>query len=130
MVTDTFDGRSIFFLKKKKHLSFPTPFGTTVAVHSTALATTGQLARLQGCWGLRGFAVESAIARICREGGARVSMNVFVRDLVLGPFNHLDGRRLEVVADGLSLFGGAQLANDTTLVSALRRDGKGRRSQS
>ena len=35
-----------------------------------------------------------------------MSMNVFVRDLDLGPFNHLDGRRLEVVTDGLSLFGG------------------------
>ena len=34
-----------------------------------------------------------------------------------------DGRRLEVVADGLPLFGGAQLAIDTTLVCALRRDG-------
>ena len=33
--------------------------------------------------GRRGFAVESAIARICREGGARVSTNVFVRDLDL-----------------------------------------------
>ena len=55
-----------------------------------------------------------------------MSMNVFVRDLDLGPFNHLDGRRLEVVADGLSLFGGAQLAFDTTLVSALRRDGTAR----
>ena len=76
--------------------------------------------------GRRGFAVESAIARIRREGGARVSTNVFVRDLDLGPFNHLDGRRLEVVADGLSLFGGAQLAIDTTLVSALRRDGTAR----
>ena len=53
-------------------------------------------------------------------------MNVFVRDLDLGPFNHLDGRRLEVVADGLSLFGGAQLAIDTTLISALRRDGTAR----
>ena len=51
-----------------------------------------------------------------------MSMNVFVRDLDLRPFNHLDGRRLEVVADGLSLFGWAQLAIDTTLVSALRRD--------
>ena len=50
-----------------------------------------------------------------------MSMNVFVRDLDLGPFNHLDGRRLEVVADGLSLFGGAQLAIDTNLVSPLRR---------
>ena len=89
----------------------PCPPATAgVAVHSTALA-------MRGCrvLGRRGFAVESAIARICREGGARVSMNVFVRDLDLGPFNHLDGRRLEVVADGLSLFGGAQLAIDTTL---------------
>ena len=62
-----------------------------------------------GVLGLRGFAIESAIARICREGGARVSTNVFVRDLDLAGFNHL----------GLSLFGGALLATDTTLVSAL-----------
>ena len=92
------------------------PAAAGVAVHSTALATTGQLARLQG-W--RGFAVE----KICREGGARVSTNTFVRDLDLAAFNHFDGRRLEVVADGLSLFGGAQLAIETTLVSALRRHG-------
>ena len=83
------------------------------------------LARLQGCWGGVG-SPSKAITRICREGGARVSMNVFVRDLDLGPFNHLDGRRLEVVADELSLFGGAQFAIDTTLVSALRRDGTAR----
>ena len=57
-----------------------------MAVHSTALATTSQLARLQ-VLGRRGFAVESAIARICREGGARVSTNVFMRDLDLGAFN-------------------------------------------
>ena len=36
----------------------------------------------------------------------------------------LDNRRLEIVADGLSL--GAQLAVDTTLVSVLRRDGSPR----
>ena len=35
--------------------------------------------------------------------------------------------RLEVVADGLPLFGGAQLAIDTTLVSALRADGTAER---
>ena len=34
-----------------------------------------------------------------------------------------DGRRLEVVVDGLSLFHGAQLAIDTTLVSVVRADG-------
>ena len=38
----------------------------------------------------------------------------------------LDNRRLEIVADGLPLFLGAQLAVDTTLVSVLRRDGSPR----
>ena len=43
----------------------------------------------------------------CREAGARVSTNVFLRDLDL-PIARHDARRLEVVADGLPLFGGAQ----------------------
>ena len=34
-----------------------------------------------------------------------------------------DGRRLEIVVDGLLLFGGAQFAVDTTLVSPLHCDG-------
>ena len=37
-----------------------------------------------------------------------------------------DGRRLEIVADGLSLWQGAQLTIDTTMVSPLRRDGTAR----
>ena len=41
----------------------------------------------------------------------------------LGEFNALDGWRLEVVADGLTLCRGALLAIDTTLVSPLSRDG-------
>ena len=50
--------------------------------------------------------------------------NVLVRELDLHPGqNRLDARRLEVVVDGLELFNGAQLAVDTTLVSALRADG-------
>ena len=77
--------------------------------------------------GRRGFAVDSAAARICREGGGRVRTNVLVRDLDLGVMNHLDGRRLEVIADRLPLFGGVQLAVDTTLVSALRGDSMPRR---
>ena len=36
-------------------------------------------------------------------------------------------RRLEVVVDGLPLFGGVQLAVDTTLVSAVQGDGVPRR---
>ena len=35
----------------------------------------------------------------------------------------MDQRRLEIVADGLPLFHGAQLAIDTTVVSVLRRNG-------
>ena len=52
--------------------------------------------------------------------------NLHVRDKDLAAFNNLDGRRLEVVADGLTLWQGAQLAIDTTLVSPLCRDGSAR----
>ena len=87
--------------------------------HRAACAQSGLLAR-------RGFAVENAVARVCREGGARVSTNVMVRDLdVLAP-QALDSRRLEVVAEGLPLFGGMQLAIDATLVSPLHCDGAAR----
>ena len=82
--------------------------------HRAACATAMVLGR-------RGFALESVVARICREGGARVTM--FVRDMDLRDFDRLDGRRLEeVIADGLPLFGGAQLAIEATLVSAIKRD--------
>ena len=50
---------------------------------------------------------------------------VLLRDLdLLLPAVPVDGRRLEVVVDGLPLFGCAQMAVDTTLVCALRRDGR------
>ena len=39
-----------------------------------------------------------------------------------------DTRRLEVVVDGLSLFGGVELAVDTTVVSELRANGEERRN--
>ena len=69
--------------------------------------------------------MESAAAWICREAGARVT-NVFVRDLDLGaPI--ADAPRLGVVADGLPLHGGRQLATDTTLVSTLKSNGEPRR---
>ena len=71
--------------------------------------------------------MECAAAQVCREAGARVVTNMFVRDMDLADFNALDNRRLEVVADGLTLWRGAQLAVDTTLVSPLCRDGSARR---
>ena len=84
--------------------------------HRAACARAGVLGR-------RGFAVESAGARMCREAGGRVVFNAMLRDFDLGAPNPLDSRRVEILADGLPLFGGAQLAVDTTLVSALHCDG-------
>ena len=77
--------------------------------------------------GRRGFPLESAAARICREAGGRVATNMFVRNLDLGVPSAADNRRLEVVVDGLPLFRGVHLAVDTTLVSALKGDGVPRR---
>ena len=82
---------------------------------------------LAGVLGRRGFSLESAAARVCREAGGRVTTNVRVQDMDLLPLRHLDNRRLEVVVDGLTLFRGAQLAIDTTMVSAVRSDGTARR---
>ena len=80
-----------------------------------------------GVLGTRGFPLECVAAQVCREAGARVTPNAFVRDLDVGAFNALDGRRIEVIVDGLTLWQGAQLAINTTLVSPLRWDGSPRR---
>ena len=85
---------------------------------------------MAGVLGGRGFPLEQAAAQVCREAGARVRTNTFVRDMDLEGVHVLDGRRLEVVADGLTLWHGAQLAIDTTLVSPLHRDGTARRTAS
>ena len=52
-----------------------------------------------------------------------MTTNVLVLDLDLPLPVVADNRRLEVVADGLPIFGGSQLALDTTLVCALHCDG-------
>ena len=51
-----------------------------------------------------------------------MTTNVVVRDLDLPVLNATDSRRLEVVVDGLPLFGGSQLAVDT-MVCSLHSDG-------
>ena len=61
-----------------------------------------------------GWTLENVVARLCREAGGRVSTNIFMRDVDLAHPDVADGRRLEVVVDGLPLFGVAQLAVDTT----------------
>ena len=69
----------------------------------------------RGFWVAEGYPLESCAARICREAGARVSVNIRAQDMDLFPGPRADNRRLEVVADGLPLFHGAQLAVDTTM---------------
>ena len=67
--------------------------------HRAACANAGFLGR-------RGWVLENVAARVCREAGGRVSTNLAVRDMDLGAHNHLDGRRLEIVVDGLPLWEG------------------------
>ena len=76
----------------------------------------------------RASGMERAAARICREAGATVSTNVLVRDLNTHTTQH-DDRRIEVIANGLPLWNGCQLAVDTTLVSPLTAAGQPRRHQ-
>ena len=78
-----------------------------------------------GVLGPRGAPLERAAARICREGGARVATNVFLRDMNVD-IPLADSRRLEVLANGLPLWQGAQVAVDTTFVSPVSRDGSAR----
>ena len=61
----------------------------------------------------RGVALERAAAGICREAGASTT-NTRVADLNLAQVTRQDDRRIEVIANGLNLWGGAQLAIDTT----------------
>ena len=49
------------------------------------------------------------MARICREAKKRVRTNVFLRDVDLAMPGVADGRRLEVVVDGLPLRGRSHL---------------------
>ena len=53
-------------------------------------------------------------------------MNVLVRDMDLALPNAHEARRLEILVDGLPLFGSAELAVDTTPVSPIRGNGSAR----
>ena len=88
--------------------------------HRAACAQSGALRS-------RGGPLERAAARVCREAGARVTTHTRLADLNVQHVQHIDDRRIEVIANGLALWGGAQLAVDTTIVSPLTRAGEPRR---
>ena len=85
--------------------------------HRAACSTVGVLGR-------RGFAAENAIAQICREGGPGCPRTLCSETSHPTEATH---DRLEVIAEGLTLFGGSQLATDATVVSPLHADGTHRR---
>ena len=63
-------------------------------------------------------------ARVCREGGGRVQPNQFLRNMNVPGIRPDDGRRLEVVVNGLPLYHGMQVGIDATIVSPVRADGR------
>lgn len=83
--------------------------------HRAACATSGALRT-------RAVPIERTLARILREAGARVHMHVPLAHMNLDP-PPADGRAIEILAQGLPLWHGAQLAVDATLVSPVGRDG-------
>ena len=58
--------------------------------------------------------LELAAARVCKEAGAKVQTDVFLRNLNMA-VHPSDNRRIEVIASELPCFAGAQLAIDVTL---------------
>ena len=88
--------------------------------HRAACSTAGVLRT-------RGVPLERAAARVCKEAGARVTVHTRVADLNLPAVQQVDDRRIEVIANGLSLHNGSQLAIDTTLVAPLTSTGQPRR---
>ena len=92
----------------------------------TYLATTVPLAHRQGFFAVEGWHSSGLQPGSAEEAGASTT-NTRVADLNLAQVTRQDDRRIEVIANGLNLWGGAQLAIDTTLVSPLTRDGQRRR---
>ena len=84
--------------------------------HRAACPNTGRLKK-------RAMPVERMMARVCREAGARVKLNARLRDMNIGVAS-TDDRNIEVLVQDLPCFGGAQLAIDVTLRSALGRNGE------
>ena len=71
----------------------------------------------------RAVAPERTLARICREAGAVVRCNVKLREMNVTVAAN-DEREVEVLASGLPLEHGAQLAVDVTLRSAVTASGR------
>ena len=88
--------------------------------HLTACPRTGLLQR-------RAKPLERAWTQVLYEAGGRVVPQQMLRDMDVSLQRADDGRRLDVVAYGLRLFGGVPVCGDATMVSPLHCDGSVRR---
>ena len=84
--------------------------------HRAACARSGRLKT-------RALPTERTLARVCREAGATVRRDVKLRDMNISVQSR-DERAIEVLAMGLPIQQGAQLAVDITLRSALTTTGE------
>ena len=87
----------------------------TLGRHRAACGRSGRL-RTRAC------PTERSLARVCREAGATVRFNTMLRDMNIN-VSADDHRSIEVLASGLPLHHGAQIAVDITLRCALRSCG-------
>ena len=94
-----------------------------VAVSSTPMAIIAQHVPVPGWSVAEVLRWKVPLPEPAERQVAESARMFFVRDMDLTTATLEDARRLEVVVDGLPLHGGAELAVDTTLVSALHRDG-------
>ena len=85
--------------------------------HLTACSCTGLIQR-------RAKPFERAWGNVLREAGARIVPQQMLRDMDLALQGSAeDGRRVDVVAYNLPVFGGVPICADATIVSVLHRDG-------
>ena len=96
----TFDPQVLRLLLLRR-LWLPSPSSSRVCRCGRPLDSSGHhraACAVAGVLGSRGFAVESAAARVCREAGGRVSTNISIQDMDIVAPNLLDDRRVEVLA--------------------------------
>ena len=106
-------------LLRRLRLPLPLSVRAGVAAPLTSLAITVQLVQGQGFWGTGVLHWRAQWRRLV--GGGSVSTLTCMKWIC--QCIATDNKRLEVVVDGLPLYGGCQLAIDTTLVCTMHCDG-------
>ena len=110
-----------------RRLFLPLPLAYAFAPSLFHAADVAAYSMALGCW-----VAEVCLwsGRLLKCAGREADVWVWTGSSVIRMwelFNPLDGRRIEVIVDGLSLWHRAQLAVDSTVVSHLHGDGTARR---